>query len=125
MAAIANAAPIGKSGQIQWINKPTPITVVMTNPNAIIITGLIYFLKWTLETLTPSTNNKGAIIVTINNSESKLNWTGIGVINSNMPKKICINARGTLGMKVWTNELSITTAINIRIVSNISKLSPL
>ncbi len=45
----------------------------MTNPNAIIITGLIYFLKWTLETLTPSTNNKGAIIVTINNSESKLN----------------------------------------------------
>ena len=31
---------------------------------------------------------------------------------------------GTLGMKVWTNELSITTAINIRIVSNISKLSP-
>lgn len=68
--------------------KPTPMTVVMTRPNAIIITGLIYFLKCTRETLTPSTNRSGAINATINNSESKLNSTGIGVINNNIPKAI-------------------------------------
>ena len=87
------------------------MTVVITRPRAIIITGLIYFLKCTLETLTPSTNNNGAISVTINNSESKLNCTGIGVRYNNIPRTIWINARGTLGMKVWTKELTITTVV--------------
>lgn len=59
----------------------------MTRPRAIIITGLIYFLKCTLETLTPSTNSSGAINVTINNSESKLNSTGMGVRYKNHPKE--------------------------------------
>jgi len=97
----------------------------MTRPRAIIITGLIYFLKCTLETLTPSTNSNGAINVTINNSESKLNSTGMGVRYKIIPRKIWINARGTLGMKVCTKELTITSATNMSRVSNISTLSPL
>lgn len=38
-----------------------------------------------------------------------------------MFKKICINVRGILGMKVWINEFSIIIVINIRIVLNIFK----
>src|SRR5699024_8920839 len=41
IAASANAAANGNSGQIQCTNKPTTITVVTTRPNAIIKTGLI------------------------------------------------------------------------------------
>lgn len=93
----------------------------MINFNVIIIIGLIYFFKWILEILIFFINNKGVIIVIINNLELKLNWIGIGVINSNMFKKICINVRGILGMKVWINEFSIIIVINIRIVLNIFK----
>ncbi|AID43498.1 hypothetical protein SXYLSMQ121_2067 [Staphylococcus xylosus] len=85
----------------------------------------MYRRKWTRETLTPSTNRSGAIKATINSSESNRNSTGIGVTYNNIPNIIWIKANGTLGSIVCTSELTITSAKNISIVSNICKVSPL
>jgi hypothetical protein len=64
------------------------MTVVITKPNAINMTGLIYLRKCTLDTLTPSTNNKGAMVASIKSSESKLNSTGTGNIKRIIPNMI-------------------------------------
>ena len=118
IAAIAKAAGIGKLGQIQWIKKPTPITVVNTKAIAIRIIGFLYSSNFVLETCVPSTNSKGAMTAIIKTSESKSKWMGIGKVKMATPNAICIKAVGILGNRLCIIELITTAIIKIIKASN-------
>ena len=68
--------------------KPTPITVVNTNPMAISTTGFRYSKSFSLETCVPSTNKSGAMTAIIKTSGSNLKCSGMGKMNSATPKAI-------------------------------------
>lgn len=118
MAAIAKAAGIGKCGQIQWIKKPTPMTVVNTSAIAIKMIGLRYSSSLVRETCVPSTNSSGAMTAIINTSESNSKWSGIGRINRQTPRAIWIKAIGTFGSRLCMIELMTTASIKIKNASN-------
>lgn len=95
------------------------IMVVMIRFRVIIIIGLIYFFKCIFEILIFLMNSSGVINVIINNLELKLNLIGMGVRYKIILRKIWINVRGILGMKVCIKEFIIISVINMSRVLNI------
>ena len=69
------------------MKKPTPITVVNTNPMAISTTGFRYSKSFSLETCVPSTNKSGDDSHH-KTSGSNLKCSGMGKMNSATPKAI-------------------------------------